>query len=136
MNIIRKILLFRTLNVPMALSRTCFSCGQCTVKLINSFWEGLWRQNAIDVVARIQPPLFPDFPLVPLQRWKDVNVCFGLEHLHCVLAGNEVWLTAFWSQAELSKKQSEAGPGPGRTGWGPRTGRRAWEGVNVAYRRR
>lgn len=117
----------------MALKRTCFSYGRCTVKLINTFWEGLWRQNAIDVVASIQQPLSPDFPLVLLQRWKDMNVCFGLQHLHCVLAGNEVWLTAFWSQVELPKKQSEAGPGPGRTGWGPR---RAGEGVNVAHRRR
>lgn len=104
MNVIWKTLLFRTLKVPVALKRTCFSCGQCTVKLINCSWEGLWRQNAIDVVAGIQQPLFPDFPLVLLQRWKDVNVCFGPEHMHCVLAGNEVWLTAFWSQVELPKK--------------------------------
>lgn len=135
-NIIWKTLLFRTLKVPVALKRTCFSCGQCTVKLINSFWEGLWRQNAIDVVAGIQQPLFPDFPLVLLQQWKDVNVCFGLEHQRCVLAGNEVWLAASWSQVELPKKQSKAGPGPGRTGWGPRTGRRAGEGVNIAHRTR
>lgn len=68
------------------------------------------------MVAGIQQPLFPDFPLVLLQQWKDVNVCFGLEHQRCVLAGNEVWLAASWSQVELPKNKAKLAQGQGEQG--------------------
>jgi hypothetical protein len=112
----------------MALKRTCFLYGQCTVTLIHSFWEGIRRQRMpIDVAGSIRQPLLCDFSQVLLQWQKDASVCFGPEHLYCALAGNELCLTVFWSQVELPQKQSRAGPEPGRTGWGPRAGEKSLE---------